>query len=195
MNRLQDRESDEELVERALAGDRQAFGRFLRRHELGVFGLLLRMVRDRQRAEDLTQDAFVAAYRALAAGRCNPQGGSPRGWLYVIATNQGRNDLRRRAVESASLRKQAPPEGVPDASAAIEGAELRGRLDGMVDELPEQLKTALVLYDIDGFSFEEVGRVLDCSIRTARRHVHEARLRLARQIVDANLLGENRHGG
>lgn len=176
--------SDHELVEAARAGDAEAFGTLVRRHQKRVFRLAVHLLRDAAEAEDVTQDTFVRAYGALDRfdGRSEPFT-----WMYRIAVNLSLNAIRSRK----SKRKATTPED-PRIEAVL--VEKRGSIanpanisadremamavcDGL-DELSETLRTTLVLVSVDGLSHADAANVLGCPEGTIAWRVHEARKKL-----------------
>lgn len=178
--------SDEALLQQVMTGDAESFRAFMARHERALYGMLFRMLNDAQRAEDLVQEAFLIAYRALADGAFAPDKGSPRAWMHTVAANLARNELKRRALRPAPAAGVATTkETAADASMGAESAELRAAIEAMLRRLPETERLAVILYDLQGLTFYDVGRAMDCSERSARRYVNQGRLSLARRLREA----------
>lgn len=174
--------TDRELVASAQAGDASAFGELIRRHQQRVQRLAVHMVRDRADADDVTQETFVRAYRALSKfdGRSEVYT-----WFYRITVNLSLNRLRAR--KSARARHTDDPrlDGVVDARPATESpaksAERRQLYDALtsgIDELSDTLRTTLILVCIDGRSHEDVAQILGAPEGTIAWRVHEARRKL-----------------
>lgn len=188
--------TDRELVDRARGGDTRAFGELVRRHQRRLHRLALHMLRDRAEAEDVTQEAFVRAYGALARfdGRSEPYT-----WLYRIAVNLSLNAIRSRksAKRADDLRLDRGPTDTPGAL----GAQGRGQgqsvapvdagkrqlyaaLSRAVDDLSESLRTTLILVCIDGRSHEEAAEILGAPEGTIAWRVHEARRKLREALAE-----------
>jgi RNA polymerase sigma-70 factor (ECF subfamily) len=176
--------TDRELVDSAKAGDAAAFGEFVRRHQKRVFRLAVHLLRDRAEAEDVSQEAFVRAYGALARfdGRSEPFT-----WLYRITVNLSLNAIRSRKTGrsagttddpriEAALVERRP--GFADPARQATDRELALALCAGVDSLSETLRTTLVLVAVDGLSHAEVSQVLGCPEGTVAWRVHEARKKL-----------------
>jgi len=189
--------TDRELVDRARTGDTRAFGQLVRRHQQRIHRLAMHLVRNRAEAEDVMQETFIRAYRALGGfdGRSEPYT-----WLYRIAINLSLNVLRARraqrvTVHSHDLDSQHPrlEDGVgsarpghgdpasPSADAARQ--ELYRALARGIDELSETLRTTLVLVCIDGRSHEEAAAILGAPEGTIAWRIHEARRKLREHMA------------
>lgn len=185
--------SDRDLVDRARAGDQKAFGELVQRHQRRIHRLALHMLRDRAEAEDVTQEAFVRAYGALARfdGRSEPYT-----WLYRIAVNLSLNAIRsrksaRRTIappeELPAIREGSVAEALPHASAPPSDAarrQLYTALQGAIDSLSETLRTTLILVCVDGRSHDEAAVILGAPEGTIAWRVHEARKKL-RELLAA----------
>jgi RNA polymerase sigma-70 factor (ECF subfamily) len=177
-------ESDRALMEAAKAGDAEAFGRLVRRHQRRVYRLAVHMLRNAAEAEDVTQEAFVRAYGALDRfdGRSEPFT-----WIYRITVNLSLNALRSRKTQrsagttddprvEAALVERRP--GLADPARQSTDRELALALCDGIDELSETLRTTLILVTIDGLSHAEAGQVLGCPEGTVAWRIHEARRKL-----------------
>ena len=187
---MSDREIDQQLVERAQAGDKRAFELLVIKYQRKVERLLSRLIRDHAEIEDVTQEAFIKAYRALP----NFRGDSAfYTWLYRIAVNSAKNYLMtqgRRAPTSTDFDAEEA-EGFEDASLlrdiATPDAQLMSKqiaeiVNTTIDKLPEELKTAITLREIDGMSYEEIAQIMDCPIGTVRSRIFRAREAVAEQL-------------
>jgi RNA polymerase sigma-70 factor (ECF subfamily) len=180
--------TDRELVERARAGDAQAFGVLVRRHQSRIHRLTSHLLRSRAEAEDVTQETFIRAYRALARfdGRSEPYT-----WLYRIAVNLSLNAIRSRKARRATadtddprfdaLAQEARSADDPPADAAQR--QLYEALARGIDALSETLRTTLVLVCVDGRSHEEASAILGAPEGTIAWRVHEARKKLRQYIA------------
>ncbi len=187
---MSDREIDQQLVQRVQAGDKKAFELLVLKYQHKVERLLSRIVRDSAEVEDVTQESFIKAYRALA----NFRGDSAfYTWLYRIAINTAKNYLvtqGRRAPTSTAFDAEEA-EGFEEASGlrdiATPEAELMSKQIGeivnrTIDALPEELRTAITLREIDGLSYEEIATIMDCPIGTVRSRIFRARDAVAEQL-------------
>lgn len=165
------------LIEAAQAGDQGAFEELVRRHQLAVYRVALRMLGNRADAEDAAQDALVGAWRALPGFR---MGSSFSTWLYRIVTNRCLSVLRRGRIE-----EQLPETHADSAPGPHERAEARDRLDSLKAALaaltPEQ-RAALVLREFEGLRYDEIGEVLGLSEAAVKGRLHRARLELADRV-------------
>jgi RNA polymerase sigma-70 factor (ECF subfamily) len=176
--------SDRDLVDAAKAGDAEAFGAFVRRHQRRVFRLALHLLQNSAEAEDVAQEAFVRAYGALDRfdGRSEPFT-----WLYRITVNLSLNAIRSRKTRrpgatmddpriEAALVERRP--GLADPARQATDRELALAVCDGVDALSDTLRTTLVLVAVDGLSHAEVSQVLGCPEGTVAWRVHEARRKL-----------------
>jgi RNA polymerase sigma-70 factor (ECF subfamily) len=175
-------DSDQQLVERVQAGDKAAFDLLVRKYQHRVLKLVSRFVPDAAEAEDVAQEAFLKAYRALASFRGDSAFYT---WLYRIAINTAKNALvsnRRRPVDfdldlqdpeqydrHARLKDGDTPEGV------LLTEEIRNVVERALEQLPEDLRTAIVLRELEGLSYEEIAEAMDCPVGTVRSRIFRAR--------------------
>ncbi len=176
--------ADEELVRRHLNGDRRAFGELVERYSGPVFNLAYRLIHDRQEAENIAQETFLRAFRALP----NSDWQRPfKPWLFAIATNLCRDWARRRRVWSFSDLADETGDD-PDAddlldtaplvTDQLEDAELHQALQRAVDALPPAYRAAVVLRYTEGLSYEAIATALDLPLNTVRTHLSRAKQRL-----------------
>lgn len=187
--RLTEREIDQALVVRVQQGDKKAFDILVLKYQHRIIKLVARFVRNSDEVQDVTQEAFIKAYRALK----NFRGDSAfYTWLYRIAINTAKNYLvsaGRRATESAVdaqeaeqydggdwLREYATPEK------ELLAAEIKQVIYKTINELPSDLKEAITLREMEGLSYEEIAEVMDCPIGTVRSRIFRAR-----EAVDTQL--------
>jgi RNA polymerase sigma-70 factor (ECF subfamily) len=161
--------SDTELVDASTA-DLDAFGELIRRHQDFVYGAALRIVRNPVIAQDIAQEAFVRAHRALPGFRGDAQ---VRSWLYRIATNLALNSVQRRKEYPAETIPDRPAQGDPAADAVNQA--LREDLTEAIAELPEKLRQPLVLREFDCLSYLEIAEELDLPLNTVRTRILRAR--------------------
>ena len=181
--------SDQLLVERVQGGDRRAFDLLVLRYQQRIVKLIMRYVHDPAEAQDVAQEAFMKAYRALPAFRGDSAFYT---WLYRISINTAKNylvALQRRPVDydldlqdpdsyeaNARLRDDETPEGL-----ALQ-EELRQTVERTIASLPEELRTAIMLREIDGLSYEEIAQAMDCPVGTVRSRIFRAR-----EAIDKNI--------
>jgi RNA polymerase sigma-70 factor (ECF subfamily) len=185
-----DREVDQQLVERAQAGDKRAFELLVAKYQRKLGRLLSRLVRDPSEVEDVTQEAFIKAYRALPGFRGDSAFYT---WLYRIGINTAKNylvALGRRAPTSTGFDNEEA-ENFEDAEALRDsstpedeliGKEIASTVNKAMDALPEDLRTAITLREIEGLSYEEIAGVMNCPIGTVRSRIFRAREAIALEL-------------
>jgi RNA polymerase sigma-70 factor (ECF subfamily) len=175
-------ENDQELVRRVQAGDQSAFNVLVLKYQHRVLKLVSRFVNDPTEAEDVAQEAFLKAYRALPSFRGDSAFYT---WLYRIAINTAKNALvahKRRPVDfdldlqdpeqferQARLKEADTPEGV------LLTDEIRNVVEKAMEQLPDDLRTAIVLRELEGLSYEEIAEAMDCPVGTVRSRIFRAR--------------------
>lgn len=182
---------DAALMLRAKKGDRKAFEELVIRHQQGVINFIFRSVPDLQEAEDLAQNAFVQAWKARQRYRVSAKFTT---WLYKIARNLTLNELRRRSRhahesidapagedESQTIRQFEDRES-RDASEQLLRSEIEQRVAEAVSELPEKQRTALLLCQDEDVSYEEIAKVLDCSLSATKSIIFRARETLKQRL-------------
>jgi RNA polymerase sigma-70 factor (ECF subfamily) len=171
---------DADLVERWQAGDLQAFEALVRRHEGKVYRLLVRMLGNREEAEDVAQEAFLSLHRHGHRFRGESRFST---FVYRVAANAALN--RRRSLGRSHARakglaeRQAAGDELPaaprDPEDAVHGSQVQFRVQEALLELPPDLQMAVVLYDIEGLSYREIARVLRVPEGTVKSRIHRAR--------------------
>jgi RNA polymerase sigma-70 factor (ECF subfamily) len=185
-----DRDIDQQLVLRAQKGDKRAFGLLVEKYQRKLARLLSRYVRDPAEVEDVTQEAFVKAYRALPAFRGDSAFYT---WLYRIGINTAKNYLMamgRRApttteVEAEEAESHEDGEQLRDISSPesmLLSKEIAATVNDTIQALPEELRTAIQLREIEGMSYEDIARVMDCPIGTVRSRIFRAREAIAERL-------------
>lgn len=183
------KETDKELVRRVQKGDRHAFDLLFGRYQQKIINLVTRYVRDAQEVEDVTQEAFIKAYRALPRFRGESAFYT---WLYRIAINTAKNHLVSRSrrppgsdveVEDAEhmdgadvLREAESPE------AALARDELEAAIDEAIAALPDDLRSAVTLREFDGLSYEQIAQIMECPVGTVRSRIFRAREAIDQRI-------------
>jgi len=172
---------EQELIRRARDGDLPAFNALVEIHQNTVFGVVLRMIHDHARAEDLTQEAFISAHRNLRRYR----GGSFRAWLLRIAKNATLDELRRRKRRpevSIDANVVTFQDTLPSPEQSPEDATLMGELGGLIAAglatLPPDQRMAVVMVDVEGLSYDEAAEAMDASIGTVKSRLSRARNRM-----------------
>lgn len=197
---MSDREVDQQLVERVQSGDKRAFDLLVTKYQRKLGRLLSRFIRDPSEVEDVTQEAFIKAYRALP----NFRGDSAfYTWLYRIGINTAKNHL-------VAMGRRAPTSTEMDAEEAenIEsGDQLRDlntpenqmmsrqvgdTVNQTLQELPEELRTALTLREIEGLSYEEIATAMQCPVGTVRSRIFRAREAVAAKLKPLLDTGKDR---
>ena len=189
--------TDQQLVEKVQAGDKRAFDLLVLKYQPRILGLVSRYVKDSHEVQDVTQEAFIKAYRALPRFRGDSAFYT---WLYRIAVNTAKNHLvalgRRPPgsdveVEDAehyetggALREGENPEN------HLFSQELGEVVNRAISELPDDLRTAVTLREFDGLSYEDIAEIMDCPVGTVRSRIFRAREAIDKQ-VRAQIDGEN----
>lgn len=174
-----------ELVERARAGDADAFGALVLAHQQFVYNLAWRALGDEHEAEDAAQEAFVRAWLALPNFRGQAQF---RTWLYRIVTNLVCNRLPRLRRELTALATDqaqlVPDESAPDPAAALEAAQQRAGLHRHIDALPESYRLLVMLRYQQELAYEEIATVLSLPLGTVKTGLFRARARLRAALLE-----------
>ena len=185
-----DREIDQQLVERAQRGDKRSFELLVAKYQRKLGRLLSRFVRDPAEVEDVTQEAFIKAYRALPGFRGESAFYT---WLYRIGINTAKNylvALGRRAPTTTGFDNEEA-EGFEDADqlrdantpeSEMEGKEIAATVNRAMDALPKDLRTAITLREIEGLSYEEIASVMNCPVGTVRSRIFRARDAIAAEL-------------
>ncbi len=190
-------ETDQQLVERVQAGDKRAFDLLVLKYQPKILGLVSRYVHDSHEVQDVTQEAFIKAYRALPRFRGDSAFYT---WLYRIAINTAKNHLVSRGrrppgsdIEVAdaehyenggALRDMENPENM------LFSRELGEVVHRAISDLPDDLRSAVTLREFDGLSYEEIAEIMDCPVGTVRSRIFRAREAIDKR-VRAQVDGEN----
>ncbi len=174
--------NDSAVVERVRAGDKQAFNLLVARYQYKIQNLVARLIRDPAEQEDVAQEAFIKAYRAIG----NFRGDSAfYTWLYRIAINTAKNHLvsagrkpPSRDVSPDDSAMMGQVEGLVEMNspeAILQNDELVNTIRQAIDELPDELKETIMLREFDGLSYEDIADVMGCPIGTVRSRIFRAR--------------------
>jgi len=188
-------DTDLMLVERTVAGDQKAFELLVLKYQRRIERLIGRMVRDTDLVEDIAQETFIRAYRALAQFRGEAQFYT---WLYRIAVNTAKKalgDLKRDPLVSESALRGAGGDEEDETSAVenelttaetpetvLAAKEIAAAVNSAMDALPEELRQAVTLREIEGLSYEEIAEVMNCPIGTVRSRIFRAREAISARI-------------
>lgn len=183
-----EQQSDELIIARAKRGDLSSFHELIDRHQTAIFNVVLRTVKDPGIAEDVTQDAFLRAWRSVGQFR----GGNVRGWIMRIAVNRAYDTLRskkRRPSESLDALDYEPIPAWTSSTQAAEDpqsfsarTELANVLERLLAHLPDDQRTALLLIDLQGFSYDEAAGIMGVAPGTIKSRVSRARSRMRDEL-------------
>jgi len=184
--------TDKQLVARVQKGDNRAFDLLVLKYQHKILGLISRYIQDSDEMQDVAQEAFIKAYRALPGFRGDSAFYT---WLYRIAINTAKNHIVARSrrppgsdvdVEDAeyydggsALRDLESPEN------ALFGEELKAVVEAAIADLPDDLRTAVTLREFDGLSYEDIADVMDCPVGTVRSRIFRAR-----EAIDAKVTAQ-----
>ena len=188
---------DEDLVLRVQQGDKSAFDFLVIKYQHKIIQLVNRYVKDPSEAQDVAQEAFIKAYRALG----NFRGDSAfYTWLYRIAINTAKNYLVSRSrrssdyqvdVQDAEALENAPQlQGMETPERLLLNQEIIDTIKTAIDKLPEEMRTAIMLREFEGMSYEEIAVAMDCPVGTVRSRIFRAR-----EAIDNKLNPLLEHGG
>src|SRR5262245_40027010 len=187
---MTDREIDRQLVARAQRGDKQAFELLVEKYQRKLARLLSRFIRDPAEVEDVTQEAFIKAYRALPAFRGDSAFYT---WLYRIGIDTAKNYLvamGRRAPTSTEVEAEEAEgyEGgeqlrdINTPESLLLSKEIGATVNAAIEALPEELRSAIQLRELEGMSYEEIAKMMDCPIGTVRSRIFRAREAIAERL-------------
>jgi RNA polymerase sigma-70 factor, ECF subfamily len=187
---MSDREVDQQLVERAQRGEKHAFELLVSKYQRKLARLLSRFIRDPTEVEDVTQEAFIKAYRALPSFRGDSAFYT---WLYRIGINTAKNYLvamGRRAPTTTDIDSEEA-EGFEDGDQLRDlntpenemmSRQVAETVNQTLEELPEELRTAITLREIEGLSYEDIAKIMNCPIGTVRSRIFRAREAIAERL-------------
>ena len=186
-------ESDQNLVERVQRGDKRAYDLLVLKYQHKIVGLISRYVKDQHEVLDVTQEAFIKAYRALPRFRGDSAFYT---WLYRIAINTAKNHLVARSrrppgtdvdidggeyyESNGVLSELETPESI------LARDQLKSSIFEAIEGLPEELKVAVTLREFDGLSYEDIAEIMQCPVGTVRSRIFRAREAIEKQIQASN---------
>lgn len=188
---MKSQDTDNQLVQRVLQNDNRAFTMLVLRYQHKVLGLISRFVKDPHEAEDVAQEAFLKAYRALPSFRGDSAFYT---WLYRIAVNTAKNYLVSRGRrppstdvdmddaelvdDTSSLRDVESPD------ATLEKEDLQRVITKAIEDLPEELRTAFTLREFSGLSYEDITEIMACPVGTVRSRIFRAREAIDKRVKE-----------
>jgi RNA polymerase sigma-70 factor (ECF subfamily) len=186
---INQRDTDEQLVVRVQQGDKRAFDLLVLKYQHKVMSLISRYVSDSAEVQDVAQEAFIKAYRAISRFRGDSAFFT---WLYRIAANTAKNYLVARgrrppgsdidAEDAEFLEMGGALKDVDSPDEQLAAGELREVVEATIKALPEDLRAALTLREYDGLSYEEIAAVMECPVGTVRSRIFRAREAVDKQV-------------
>lgn len=179
---VSEKDIDQQLVERVQRGDRRAFDLLVGKYQHKIMSVISRYIRNPDEVQDVAQDTFVRAWRALPKFRGDSAFFT---WLYRIAINTAKNHLVARSrrppdtdvdIEDAQFLESA--DGLRDADSPLGhalSAEIEATVHRALEALPDEMRTAVMLREFDGLSYEEIAQVMDCPVGTVRSRIFRGR--------------------
>lgn len=187
---MSEKQADADLVARVQQGDKRAFDLLVLKYQRKITRLLSRMLRDQSEIEDVTQETFIKAYRALPQFRGESAFYT---WLYRIAINTARNWMASQGRRPSSPNINQSEDGetfdeidnltdnnTPESILASQ--EVAASVNETIQQLPDELRTAIVLREIEGLSYEEIAQSMNCPIGTVRSRIFRAREAIAAKL-------------
>ncbi|RCV87346.1 RNA polymerase sigma factor RpoE [Billgrantia montanilacus] len=176
------RETDQQLVERAQQGDNRAFDLLVRKYQHKIIGLIGRYVQDHSEVQDVAQEAFIKAYRALGKFRAESAFYT---WMYRIAINTAKNHLVSKGrrppgsdldiVDAEILDHSGRLADTETPEASLARDQLESAVFEAIENLPDDLRTAITLRELDGLSYEDIANIMQCPVGTVRSRIFRAR--------------------
>ncbi|WP_297529499.1 RNA polymerase sigma factor RpoE [Thiohalobacter sp.] len=186
---MSDRNTDQALVERVQQGDKRAFDLLVRKYQHRIVQLVTRYVHNPADAQDVAQEAFIKAYRALPKFRGDSAFYT---WLYRIAINTAKNHLVAQGrrppgddIDAADAEQFEGESGLKEYATPeheVLSAEIGRTVEAAIEDLPEDLRTAIVLRELEGLSYEEIAEAMECPIGTVRSRIFRAREAIEKRL-------------
>lgn len=192
-------ETDQQLVERAQQGDNRAFDLLVRKYQHKILGLISRYIHDHAEVHDVAQEAFIKAYRALGKFRSESAFYT---WMYRIAINTAKNHLVSKGrrppgsdldiVDAEILDHSGRLADTETPEAAIARDQLEAAVFEAIENLPDDLRTAITLRELDGLSYEDIANIMQCPVGTVRSRIFRAREAVDQHIQPLVTTARNR---
>ncbi len=184
-------DEDSALVARARAGEYAAFETLVRKYRNDVYALSYHYVRNREEAWDISQEVFVKAHRGLKRFRGDS---SFKTWLLRITSNQCKDFFKKRRLRTVALESleghSDPPTTAQRPDERLESQELGEAIQQALSTLPEKHRSAIVLREFQGLSYEAMAEVMECSLGTVMSRLHHARKKMQKALVEMGVAGE-----
>ena len=181
--------SDEDVMERCALGSEAAFRALVQRYRTRLMNLVCRFINDRDRAEEISQEVFLRVYRNRERYR---KSGKFSTWIFTIAVNLTKNEIRSRvrhkgtfsldAVDEEGGQGMSFPDLGPGPDEDLNAAEIRSKVAEALEKIPPRYREAVILRDVEGLSYEEVGEILRIPGGTVRSRINRARLMLKERL-------------
>ncbi len=190
-NELLREQADAALVARAQTGDFATFEELVRRYRNDVFRLSYHYVHNREEAWDLSQEVFIKAYRSIGYFRGES---NFKTWLLRIAANQCKDYFKKRRLATVSFDERMgvePPGKQLEPGRAVLAQEIGEAIQAALEKLPHKHRTAFVLREFEGMSYEEMSQVMECSLGTVMSRLHHARKKLQQSLIHMGIAEES----
>lgn len=184
-------ETDQQLVAKVQKGDNRAFDMLVLKYQHKIFSLISRYIRDSSEVQDVAQEAFIKAYKALPRFRGDSAFYT---WLYRIAINTAKNHLVSRSRRPPSFDVEVADAEYYQGGGALRdlntpeselfGEELKQVVEHAIAELPDDLRTAVTLREFDSMSYEDISEIMDCPVGTVRSRIFRAREAIDKQVKE-----------
>ncbi|MFP4499919.1 MAG: RNA polymerase sigma factor [Candidatus Hydrogenedentota bacterium] len=186
---------DPELVARAQAGDTEAFEVLVRRYRNEVYALSYHFLRNREEAWDISQEVFIKAYKSIGRFRGDA---SFKTWLMRITANRCKDVFKKRHLNTVpfddTLAASHMPSAMPNPGDRSAARELGAAIEQAVAQLPHKHKTAFVLREYEGLSYQEMAEAMGCSLGTVMSRLHHARRKLQNALMEMGVVEDTRDG-
>lgn len=188
--------NEEKLIDRAIKGDASAFNELLSAHERKLYAVCLRMCGNHEDAQDCLQEAMLRVYRSISGFKGQSSFST---WLYRVAMNTCLDELRRRKNKpSTSLDTLidagwSPADGSATPEHSMLADEKRREIQAVISELPEDMRSAVVLRDIEGFSYDEIADILNINVGTIKSRISRGREKLREKFLSKSELFDRKN--
>ena len=186
---------DTVLVEKARADDFFAFEELVRRYRNDVFRLAFHYVHNREEAWDISQEVFIKVHHALSGFRGES---NVKTWMLRIAANQCKDFLKKRRLHTVSFEDVTPgadfASQTQNPSEVLVSQELGRAIDAALEQMPHKHRTAFILREYEGLSYEEMAHVMECNLGTVMSRLHHARKKMQQSLIDMGIVEGSTHG-